>query len=290
MAYDPTKGVTDTNLLTYKSPVGTGMSHGNGCSTTDDGVDISGGQTYTANSNIKWRVLSTNKENGEVVLISEEPIKTDAGREFYISGAIGYLYAEQELNEICKIYGYGKGADTSKEFVYEIGYIEEEKETRTIKRSGAKSIDVNDINTVTGYKPPARTSGTHTIFYPTKATEDGKSLTKKVTTDKNTENYYGIDYLSDSSVAYKMLFINNTDSNYSKYWIANRCNWDSNDYGVDFFVQMLWEGKVGKKIVLGSWGELWNVYKNSGLIRPIVYLKPNLQTTGQDENGIWKLI
>lgn len=289
VSYNPTKGVTDSKLLTYTSPVGTGMSHGNGCSKTDDNVDLSNGQTFTANSNIKWRVLSKNNETGEVVLISESPIQTDDGREFYISGAIGYLYAEQELNEICKIYGYGKGADTSKEFRYETGYIEEERETGTIKGSAAKSIDVNDINTITGYKPAARTSATHTIFYPTKTTEDGKSITTKTTTDENTENYYGTDYLSNSSAIYKMLFTNETNSNYSKYWLANRCKWDSENGGVNFFVQMLWDGKVGKKIVLGSWTGEWNVYVNSGLIRPIVYLKTNLQTTGQDENGVWML-
>lgn len=43
------------------------MSHGNGHSA----------QTFTANSNIKWRVLNVYYSSGEVTLISEIPLQTD---------------------------------------------------------------------------------------------------------------------------------------------------------------------------------------------------------------------
>lgn len=288
VAYDPTAGVTDKKLLSYTSPVGTGMEHGNGCSKTDEGVDLSKGQTFTANSDIKWRVLSINKETGEVVLISEEPIKTDAGRNFYMRGAIGYLYAEQELNEICKIYGYGKGANTAREVEYETGYIEEEKETEIIKGSGARSIDIDDINNITGYKPIEGTSFTHKIFYPTKTTENGKSLATKLTTDENADTYKGTDYLIDNTSAiYRMLFMNETNSNYSKYWISSRCTFDSSSTGVNFFVHMVYDGMVAMNIVLASWPNEYVEIANSEGVRPIVYLKTNIQTTGQDENGAW---
>lgn len=291
VAYNPIDGVIDQNILSYTSPVGTGMSHGNGCSKTSDGVNISEGQTFTANSNIKWRVLSTNKTTGEVVLISEEPIQTDEGREFYMKGAIGYLYAEQELNEICKIYGYGKGADTSKVFNHETGYIEEEKETRTIKGSGSRSIDIKDINNITGYKTVTGTSSTHTIFYPTKTTKDGKSLTTKSTTDENSSLYKGEDYITDkSSTIYKILFTNKTNSDYSKYWIANKCTGDSTSTGVNFFIQMVYDGMVATNIVLASWPNQYEEIANFGGVRPIIHLKTNIQTSGQDENGAWKII
>ena len=77
---------------TYTSEKGTGTAGGNGYDTP---------QTFTSNDNIKWRVLS--KENNEVVLISEEPLQTDDNKNFYLNGAIGYLYAEEELNKICSI-------------------------------------------------------------------------------------------------------------------------------------------------------------------------------------------
>ena len=96
VAYDPKEGVTDTSKLSYTSPVGTGSSHGNGYTDTPEG------QTFNVEENTKWRVLSKDEQTGEVVLISETPM-----HEFSMYGAIGYLYAEQELHEICKIYGYG---------------------------------------------------------------------------------------------------------------------------------------------------------------------------------------
>ena len=129
VAYNPTKGVTDISKLTYISPVGTGPSHGNGFEE----------QTFTANDTTEWRVLSKNEQTGEVVLISAEPINNNAGTRFTMKGAIGYLYAEQELNEICKIYGYGVGADTTKMFTYETGVAAEGLDKGTITGSGARS-------------------------------------------------------------------------------------------------------------------------------------------------------
>ena len=90
VAYNPTKGVTDASKLSYTSPVGSGPSHGNGHSK----------QTFSANNTIEWRVLSKNETTGEVVLISAEPIDPNDRVGFIMQGAIGYLYGEQELNEI----------------------------------------------------------------------------------------------------------------------------------------------------------------------------------------------
>ncbi len=176
VAYNPTKGVTDTSKLTYTSLIGTGLFHGNGASE----------QTFTANNTIKWRVLSKNETTGEVVLISAEAINADNGVTFTMKGAIGYLYAQQELNEICKIYGYGIGADTGKTFNYEIGDVVEGIERRTITESGARSIDANDINKITKYDPNTFSyesdgviykygkSYSHNIFYPTITTKRRK--------------------------------------------------------------------------------------------------------------------
>ena len=173
VAYNPKEGVTDESKLSYKSEVGTGSSHGNGY------TNIPEGQTFTAEENTKWRVLSKDETTGEVVLISETPM-----HEVGMRGAIGYLYFEQELNEICKIYGYGKGANTSKTFTYETGDTVEGLTKGTITGSGARSITAEDINKITKYNPnndeALKEAGygqerTHTIYYPTKTKENGKS-------------------------------------------------------------------------------------------------------------------
>ena len=50
--------------------------------------------------------------------LCEVELTTD-GLQLY--NAIGYLYAEEILNNACKIYGYGTVADTHRSFSYEIG-------------------------------------------------------------------------------------------------------------------------------------------------------------------------
>lgn len=219
VAYDPKAGVTDTSKLSYKSEVGTGSSHGNGY------TNIPEGQTFTVEENTKWRVLSKDETTGEVVLISETPM-----HKVGIKGAIGYLYAEQELNEICKIYGYGKGANTSKTFTYETGDVVEGLIKGTITGSGARSITVEDINRITKYDPnndeAMKEVGygqeyTHTIYHPTKTTQNGESTNATERTDKDTSyDYEASQYLIDTeSAMYKMLFGNDNDS---IYWIASR--------------------------------------------------------------------
>lgn len=287
VAYDPTAGVTDENLLTYTSQVGTGMSHGNGCSKTDDGIDLSKGQTFTANSDIKWRVLSIDKETGEVVLISEEPIGTDTGKNFYMNGAIGYLYVEQELNEICKIYGYGKGANASKEFKYETGDIVEGLDEGTIKGSGARSININDINSITGYKHSIGTAISNTIFYPTKATSTGKSeLAVKRSYADSFYTYTGSSYIDVNSSIYKILF-GDKDTKEFYYWLASRAeNIVGNATG--FWIRAIYGEIVCEYITINTNNEGFqeNSYGMGG-VRPIVYLKSNVQTTRKDENGAW---
>ena len=137
--YDPTKGVLDQSKLTYTSQKGTAKTGGNGHDT----------QTVTAKSNQnEWIVLST--ANNQIKVISKEPIGDVSGGKknlFTLRGGIGWLYAEEELHKACSIYGYGKGADKSKKFNYQIGnyQIPGEAQTRTITGSGARSITMEDI-------------------------------------------------------------------------------------------------------------------------------------------------
>ncbi len=294
VAYDPTKGVTDTSKLTYTSPVGSGPSHGNGHSE----------QTFTANNSIEWRVLSKNENTGEVILISE-PIKNNAGVGFTMKGAIGYLYAEQELNEICKVYGYGVGADTTKTFTYETGDVVEGIDRGTITGSGARSINVDDINKITGYEPTTFTTSdtegttynygnsyTHSIFYPTKATQDGKSTGAVNRSDVYTTYWYiGSEALKDLTASYQTLFRNKTNASYISYWIASRAIDSRSDLSgfTVFCVHDTYEGFVFPETIGGGNAHEWKDGEYDLSICSIVYLKPNVKTSGQNESGAWEI-
>ena len=188
---DKTGTQVEVSKLTYTSPTGSGTEHGNGYTSTEEG----GGQKFTATADTKWRVLDIG--SGTVTLISENPITTDAGDNFTMNGAMGYLYAERELNEICKIYGYGYGADTSQETKYSYGGPLDGDSTGEMTNSGARSITIEDINKQAGIteadyttldsKYGSTTNPTVNVYYPTITTSNGKSSSAGV---KNLEYTY----------------------------------------------------------------------------------------------------
>jgi len=270
------------NNHSYTSPVGTGPSHGNGNSS----------QTFTSSSNLKWRVLGWDEETGGVMLISEAPIGT-----FTMKGGIGYLYAEQELNEICKIYGYGTGANTSKKFNYVTGDTIEGTTIGTITGSGARSINVDDVNRICGVTPSTVLSSnygkapyTKSIYYPTTRQSTGKSTSATSRTDVYTSYYYKVsNYLSNTTELYKMLFKNTANSSNISYWLASRC------VGPDSSISYFYLHVVGNDYMddaplsYGSSSRFYEYSSGRG-VRPIVYLKSSIQTNGKNSNGAWNII
>ena len=118
------------------------------------------------------------------------------------------MHAEQELNEVCKIYGYGYGANKSQVTTYSYGGPTDEELTGQITGSGARSIRVEDINKYAGITEDengiprfsdgtavsssygSTTNPTKDIYYPTITTEDGKSTSAVVKNLKYTYYYY----------------------------------------------------------------------------------------------------
>lgn len=271
-----------TNNYSYKSETGTGSSHGNG----------SGDQTFTSSSDIKWRVLGWDEETGGVMLISEAPIGS-----FKMNGAIGYLYAEQELNEICKIYGYGTGANTSKKFNYETGEPIEGTTVGTITGSGARSINVEDINKICNVTPSkaldsnyGKALHTKSIYYPTTSQATGYSTSAASRTDVHTYYYYtGSNYLSSSSESYKLLFRNTANSSNITYWLASRCVY-SNSSSSAFNARYVNDGRVDRSSLGRGYRSDFSESSYSFGVRPVVYLKSSIQTNGKNSSGAWTII
>ena len=270
------------NNHSYTSPTGSGSSHGNG----------SGNQTFTSSSSIKWRVLGWDKETGGVMLISETPIGN-----FTLKGAIGYLYAEQELNEVCKIYGYGTGANTNKKFNYVTGDTVEGTKVGTITGSGARSLNVDDVNRICGVIPSTvldsnygKAPYTKSIYYPTTSQSTGKSSSVTSRTDVYTYYYYqASNYLVDTTKTYKMLFRNTLNTSDIVYWLASRCVY-SNSSSSAFNVRHVYNGLVCDDNFGSGFSSAFGENFDGNGVRPIVYLKSNLKTNGKNSNGAWNII
>lgn len=277
VSYDATDGYS------YTSPKGTGIEHGNGNSD----------QIFKSSSDIKWRVLGKDTSTGEIIIISETPIGN-----FTMNGAVGYLYAEQELNEICKIYGYGEGANKSKIFNYIAGDLTEGTTTGTITESGARSISVDDINKLIGYIPSNENGFnygeiyTHSIYFPTVTTETGYSQSAENRTDQNTYYVYnGEDYLKNTEELYKILFRNKEDSGNILYWMASRGIFNEPSYvRTAFGVRYIKEGSIQCNFLSDSRENQYFEESISEGVRPIVYLKSTVKTNGKDSNGVWNII
>lgn len=300
--YNPTIASKDgtkveESKLSYTSPIGTASEHGNGYSE----------QTFKATKNTQWRVLSI--ENGTVELISRNGIKTfDKDLDFFIKGARGYLYAEQELNEVCKIFGYGYGADTTKGGSYTVGGPLDTLVTGKIEGTGARSITVEDINKIAGvYEENGQmkysdgtiinsnygdtTKPTENIKFPTIDINKGDNITgisklAQLKNVKNTEYSYKKDKMANQDIS-EILFENN-------YWLASRSINTESMYS--FCVSFVF----GQNVYIGYTGVCYDLDGDfierdlSGTIRPIVTLKKNvIDLSNIDSNpegiNVWHL-
>lgn len=300
--YNPTIASKDgtkveESKLSYTSPIGTASEHGNGKTE----------QTFKATADTKWRVLSI--KNGTVELISENVIKTfDTNSEFVLRGARGYLYAEQELNEACKIFGYGYGADITKGGNYTVGGPLDTLVTGKIEGTGARSITVEDINKIAGvYEENGQmkysdgtiinsnygdtTKPTENIKFPTIDINKGDNITgisklAQLKNVKNTEYSYTKDKMANQDIS-EILFGNN-------YWLASRSINTESTY--DFCVSYVY----GQNVYIGNAGVCYDLNGNfierdlSRTIRPIVTLKKNvIDLSNIDSNpegiNVWHL-
>ena len=297
VAYNPTISdlsgtAVEAEKLTYTSPKGDGKNHGNG----------SAPQTFTATATgTRWKVLSI--ENGTVTLISEDVINTDSGGNFVLRGALGYLYAEQELNEVCKIYGYGYGADKSQVTTYSYGGPKDGELTGQITGSGARSIRVEDINKYAGitedengilrFSDGTAVSSSYgnttypsaNVFYPTITAEDGESEKAGVSNLKYT--YYNYDKSKITNPTIKDTLFTVTD-----YWLASRCVY-ANSSVASFFVRRVISSFVNTfSLCRGRSSNLYELPISYCAVRPLVSLKSevlDIDAGYNEATGGWKL-
>ncbi len=175
--YDPTKDadgkeIEKTITSNGGSPTDTGYYKASEKTETEG--NGYGAQEYSNKATTNgWRVLGVDEKTGELLIISADPVKTTGNANFYLRGIAGYNYGESELNKVCSVYGSGYGA------------------------TGARSVNVDDINKITGYNPnnvgkydpEQKTTGTK--YSAGQAYEYGNQTTYKWTSTANVVSWSG---------------------------------------------------------------------------------------------------
>lgn len=208
-------------------------------------------------------------------------------------GIKGWLYNNRELNEICKIYGYGYGANTSMTTTYWYGF-ESGYRSGTIT-SGARSITLDDIGSISYNNS---TTGYPKTYYGTASTTSGWSngTSRIVYTQNYTLN--ANKYATDST-EYNLIFKNANASASVEY------NIDSGQRAIDmggldyrwFQILKVKDDSITYKNLAyadedsysdyGDWSG--GVANRTAGIRPLVFLNANVLTTGKNSSGAWVL-
>lgn len=225
----------------------------------------------------------------------------------YIKGATAYLFSEQELHNICSIYGHGKGA--AGESLYpaapKIGVPGfDEKDAPDLIRSGARSITLEDIEEMTGIK----------------SKEQKEKATKYVAEKNNSLSWYNDEFIeffmTDSRpntdiiipsltnhVMGKPLFtyysIRNDDPQIKQdlieylfnvdYWVAGRMVFSKAD-SCDFIIPSVNMFGLKSSVLFkanSNMVEDWIAYSK---IRPVVVLAAGVELKPSDREGFnWEV-
>ncbi len=258
------------------------------------------GEQTIEQENLNWRVFSINKETGEVLLISETPTK----RALALQGSIGWLHAEEELNNICReLYSGSKGR--------------------------ARHLTVEDVNQAVGYTPTLSEASTSSdIYYPdmngsetyTNGSTNIDHLSKGKYTRSSEMTSYGYT-ISDYSDEIRKILIGTTGTWYYETsdqknkkttegyasWLASR-GVDVNSSNAYFYVRLVnshWSYSLGyaRGYVDYNCNNLFyanttsaNVGSAFSSLRPVVSLKSSVLVDKDDlsgehnsENAAWRL-
>ena len=172
-------------------------------------------QTFRASEyKYGWRVLGVDEQTGELLIVSEDFVPLDGGYThtsanrdyFYLEGQEGVKNGIDELDRICSIYGNGEGA------------------------TGARSINVDDINKITGYNPEEAKYGAGQLY------EYGNKITY-YWDGSNYPYYRATNGLEDN------LTSNHNNSSYgnSFYWYDEENGWQSSPYTADATTESMQE-------------------------------------------------
>ncbi len=230
---------------------GAGKSYTTNSATT--GTTDGAGKIFSSSDTMKWKVMSVDKATGTVTLMAENPTANTVK----LYSKTGYKNAETILNDIGKVYGQGEGA------------------------TGGRSITVEDVNKLEGYKPTDDTTTSYTYTSGTFINDNGTE------TVASADNKVTKRYTASTETKSTNKYYQHTTTNFSgkTFWLASRCI-SLGSSNCSFNVRIVDSGDVNYYNLFRSNG---NGYGRGRAVLPVVFLKSNIQTSGQDESGAWNL-
>lgn len=242
-----------------------------------------------------WRVLGLSEDGKHVLLTSGSPMKkTVTGDEkpyLIMQGAEGYIYCEDTLEKICKIYANTELADEVRSITIEdinraigveLGTDEEEnKIVYRIDDSEKTNIDqMGVLGNVYNYRSGNYAPENYLIDMAKKEGKTLEGITEKYVGDSNTATAYYYDYtnsqLNISSKVYDMLFKGTTmEEKCSKaYWLASPGVYAVPGNYAYFGPGAVYGGGVRRGYYVFDSGGYW--YADGMAVRPVVSLKSNI--------------
>lgn len=149
--------------------------------------------------------------------------------------------------------------------------------------TGGRSITIEDVNKLENYTPTDDLVTSNTYISGTFIYEDGTEVTA------TTDNPVTMGYTASTAEKSTNKSYNYYTTKFSgkAFYLASYCiNFESR--GCMFCVRLMSSGKIE------SYWSLFNSWDYDGIcgarVMPVVSLKSNIQTSGQDESGAWNLV
>ena len=265
---------TDSNYSDtgYTSPASrTGMS-------IDDGYTKDMDQTFTINQNTNWVVLGLSKDETQLMLTTEEPLKKvntstgkSSGQYFYLRGAKGcaYDYGIAELNKICAIYKNDLASEARSMTIDDINRlcnVTVDIENKQVTNSESENIDKwNNIGTELALVNPYQDQEGY-LYQSPEDYIDGNALeeqrTPRITGDSY--RYYCVDAIDRN---FEVLF------GYGCCWLASRTIYVDSDY-CGWGPSYVFGGQVlsYQGLFYSNGEEKWTEM----MVRPVVFLRSDI--------------
>ena len=231
------------------------------------GSSING--TFSSQDIEKWRVLSIDRENGIVKLMSADPTTNIVT----LTGKDGYKNGKEVLNNIGAIYGHGKGAIEGKSI--DLESIEQYS-------NFDKTTFINN-----GYAVGETKTYKSKIFIMDDGTEIEATEANPITIEQTSYYYATKKYFNNNSI-FNMIFRTSTDITIDapKFWIATNCIGLNSSY-CSYYLHNAANGWIGTGYVYNN---AVDSKSSNGAVSVVVVLETNIKTSGQDENGAWNII